>query len=218
MALIQSEDSRAAFCFMGDFNCHNEEWLGFRRTNSHGRPARDFSDMADSRQMVVGPTHRDGGVLDLVFTDVPDLCEVVIGCRLGRSDHCYLSVKLSTALRIPDFCVSHVVYQKSRKALSGEALWKFLDPVSLLCLISVIDARVPKVMIRIRSRDELWFDDSCRIAFDRKQTAYYAWCRLQSAANWDNYTHLQREANQCYERAQRSYNERKKEILQNAAN
>ena len=28
MALIQSEDSRAAFCFMGDFKCHHEECLG----------------------------------------------------------------------------------------------------------------------------------------------------------------------------------------------
>ena len=83
---------------MGDFNCHHEEWLGSRRTNSHERSARDFIDMADCRQMVVGPTHRNGGVLNLVFTDVPDLCEVVTGCRLGRSDHCYLSVKLSTAL------------------------------------------------------------------------------------------------------------------------
>ena len=60
----------------------------------------------------MGPSHRDGGVLDRVLlTDVPDLCEVVTGCRLGQSDHCYLSVKLSTALRIPDFCVSRVVYQ-----------------------------------------------------------------------------------------------------------
>ena len=88
-----------------------------------------------------------------------------------------------------------VVYQKSRlnwdhaendvKALSGEALWKSLDPVSLLDghLQNVIDARVPKVTIRIRSRDEPCFDDSCRIDFDWKRTAYYAWCRLRSAAN-----------------------------------
>ena len=72
--------------------------------------------------------------------------------------------------------------------------------------------------IRICSRDEPWFADSCRIAFDRKRTSYYAWRRLRSAANWDNYTHLQREANQCYERARRSYNESKKEIFQNATN
>ena len=88
IAFIQSEDSRVAFCFMGDFNCHHEKWLGSCCTNSHGRSARDFSDMADCRQMVVDPTHRDGGVLDLVLTDVPDLCEVVTGCSLGRSDHC----------------------------------------------------------------------------------------------------------------------------------
>ena len=156
MALIQSEDRRAAFCFMGDFNRHREEWLGSRHTNSHGRSARDFSDMVDCRQMVVCPTRRDGGVLDLVFTDVPDLCEVVTGCRLGRSGYCYLSVKLSTALRIPDFCVLRVVYQKSRvnwehaendvKALSGEALRKSPYPLSLLDghLQTVIDARVPK--------------------------------------------------------------------------
>ena len=95
-------------------------------------------------------------------------------------------MKLSTALRIADFCVSRVVYQKSRlkwkhaendvKALSGEALRKSPDPVSLLDghLQTVIDAREPKIAIRIRSRDDPWFDDSCMIAFDRKQTAYHA--------------------------------------------
>ena len=38
--------------------------------------AFDFATVADCSQLVNGPTHRAGGVLDLVLTNVPDLCDV----------------------------------------------------------------------------------------------------------------------------------------------
>ena len=61
MGSIQSVDPKSVFWFEGDFNCHHSEWLGSRITDG---------------QLVNGPTHRASGVLDLVLTNVPDLCNV----------------------------------------------------------------------------------------------------------------------------------------------
>ena len=105
MARIQTDDSKAVFCFVGDFNCHNAEWLGSRRTDSHGRAAQEFSVLADCAQLVRGPTHLAGGTLDLVMTNVPDLCKVNVGGLLGP-DHSYISIHISTSLPVEHFCVS----------------------------------------------------------------------------------------------------------------
>ena len=37
--------------------------------------------------MVTEPTHIDGGVLDLVLTDVPDIVEVRVGTPVGTSGY-----------------------------------------------------------------------------------------------------------------------------------
>ena len=70
MGSIQSVDLKPAFCFVGDFNCH-------------GVAAFDFATVADCSQLVNGPTHRAGGVLDLVLTNVPDLCNVNVHGDVG---------------------------------------------------------------------------------------------------------------------------------------
>ena len=55
-------------------------------TDAHGVAAFDFATVADCSQLVNGPTYRAGGVLDLVLTNVPDLCvawsciEFITGC------------------------------------------------------------------------------------------------------------------------------------------
>ena len=72
---------------MGDFNCHHSDWLGSHVTNAHGVAAFHFATLTDCSQLVRGPTQRGGGILDLVLTDVPDLCQVSVGPSVGRSDH-----------------------------------------------------------------------------------------------------------------------------------
>ena len=79
-----------------------------------GGAARGFCDLADCLQLVNGPTHRYGSTLDLLMADVPDLSRVSVGGILGRSDHSYISVNLTTTVRVPDFCSSRIVYQKLR--------------------------------------------------------------------------------------------------------
>ena len=72
MGRIQSEDPKPAFCFVGHFNCHHSDWLGSNRADSHGIAALNFATLTDCTQMVRGPTHQAGSVLDLVLTDVPE--------------------------------------------------------------------------------------------------------------------------------------------------
>ena len=88
MGSIQSVDPKSVFCFVGDFNCHHSEWLGSRITDAHGVAAFDFATVADCFQLVNGPTHRAGGVLDLVLTNVPDLCNVHVHGNVSTVGPC----------------------------------------------------------------------------------------------------------------------------------
>ena len=54
----------------------------------------------DFTQFVDGSTHQDGGVLNLVLTDVPELTAVKVGTPVGNSDHAHLAVTLSLSLCI----------------------------------------------------------------------------------------------------------------------
>ena len=41
MAIVQAEDVRVFFLFVGDLNGHHQEWLGSSTTNRHGVAAFD---------------------------------------------------------------------------------------------------------------------------------------------------------------------------------
>ena len=83
MGSIQSVYTKSVFCFVGDFICHHSEWLGSRITDAHGVAAFYFVTVADYSQMVNGPTHRAGGVLDLVLKNVPYLGDVHVHGYVG---------------------------------------------------------------------------------------------------------------------------------------
>ncbi len=71
MAMIQDEDRKAAFVFVGDYNAHHRQWLeSVSPTDSHGHTALDFANVSECSQLVVGPPHLAGNRLDLVLTDV----------------------------------------------------------------------------------------------------------------------------------------------------
>ena len=69
---VQAEDVRAFFLFVDDLNSHHQEWLGATTTNRHGVASFDLATVSGCDQLVVGPTHARGGILDLMMTDVPD--------------------------------------------------------------------------------------------------------------------------------------------------
>ena len=35
MTAVQAEDVRASYLFVGDLNCHRQEWLGSMKSNLH---------------------------------------------------------------------------------------------------------------------------------------------------------------------------------------
>ena len=72
---------------MGDLNGHHQEWLGSTTTNSYGVAAFDFATVSGCDQLVAGPTHALGGILDLLMTDIPDLIRVAVVPPIGNSDH-----------------------------------------------------------------------------------------------------------------------------------
>ena len=48
-------------------------------TNSHGVATFEFATLSGCDQLVDGPTHARGGILDLLMTDdVPDLIQVAV--------------------------------------------------------------------------------------------------------------------------------------------
>ena len=101
-------------CFVGDFNCHHTELLGSHITDAHGVAAFDFATVADCSQLVNGPTHRAGGVLDLVLTNVPDLCNVNVQGNVRRSDHASFGVTLNLSPIVAGFDVARRVPLKSK--------------------------------------------------------------------------------------------------------
>ena len=112
MAVVQAEDVRDSFLFVGDLNGHHQEWLGSTTTNRHGVVAFDFPTVSGCDQLVVGPTHACGGILDPLMTDVPDLVQVAVVAPIGNSDHTSLSAVISMAQAVPNLCVSRKVFLK----------------------------------------------------------------------------------------------------------
>ena len=104
MVVVQAEDVRDSFLFVGDLNGHHQEWLGSTTTNRHGVVAFDFPTVSGCDQLVVGPTHARGRILDLLMTDVPDLVRVAVVALIGNSDHSSLSEIISMAQAVPNLC------------------------------------------------------------------------------------------------------------------
>ena len=191
MRSIQSVDPKSVFCFVGDFYCHHSEWLGSRITDAHGVAAFDFATVTDCSQLVNGPTHRAGGVLDLVLTNVPDLCNVHVHGNVGRSDHALLGVALNLSPAVAGFDVARRVPLKSR--VNWNAVCEALSGLNWRSIF-----RSPTMV-------HDWFDGDCRRAFELKQSAYHCWCRNRSAENWNLFCQARGTANRLYAAASACY-------------
>ena len=73
--------------FIGNVNSHQEKWLRSSTTTVHGRTARDIASSSSCNQMLTETTHIDGGLLDLVLTDAPELVGIRVGSSVGTSNH-----------------------------------------------------------------------------------------------------------------------------------
>ena len=127
--------------------------------------------MSGCDQLVVGQTHARGGLLDLLMTDVPDLIRVAVVAPIGNSDHSSLSAVISTAQAVPNLCVSRKVFLTHQvnwntvcgamRDLPWRNIWSSDNPVEVLNkhLFLLVGRYVPTKIIRVRNKDEPWFDD-----------------------------------------------------------
>ena len=112
MAAVQTEDIRASFLFVCDFNHHHQKWLGPTTTNHHGVAAIDYTTVSCCDQLVVGPTQARGGTHDLLMTDLLELIWVAVVAPIVNSDQSCLWAVISVAQAVPNLCVSGKVFLK----------------------------------------------------------------------------------------------------------
>ena len=229
MAVIQENDRKAAFLFVGDFNAHHREWLNsVSPTDCHGRRALDFSTESGCDQLIHRSTHRSGNILDLIFTDVPGVVSSNVGAPIGTSDHSYVSATIQTEQTVPQLSFTRKVYLKSQgnwggvkndiSDLNWPRLYQLEDAIEPLntAIVEIIDRHIPFRNITFRNKDKAWFNDNCRRAFLEKQEAFNLWRRNRSDLTWNNYIRLRSDANEVYRVAEREYNTGIKETLENA--
>ena len=225
IASAQSQDPKASFVICGDCNAKHREWLNSSITDRHGRSALEFSASSSCEQLISEPTHKDGNTLDLVFTDVPAIVDAKVSEFIGTSDHCGIAMNVSVNQHIPSATIEKRIWLKSR------ANWDAIDhdcaglnisealsdpnPMSKLngMLISILGRHVPRKVIKIRTSDQPWFDESCRLAYHNKQTKFKIWRRNRSRVNFEDFVEARREANRVYHAAEKKYNDSLKRQL-----
>ena len=228
MSDIQGSDPKAAFVLVGDFNAPHIDWLGLTAdTDCRSRAALDFSILTGCTQLVNGPTHRAGNCLDLVFTDVPDLVSVNVVSPVGGSDHSTLKLSLLIRQKMVATSYRRQIYLKHNvnwdrisskvSSLSWGEVFRDPNPIDLLNskISDIIKQHIPVKNLTIRSGDKPWFNAECRRANCDKQTAYHRWSRNRTHDNWLLFVEKRSASEQVYRVAERDYNVRLKENLEN---
>jgi hypothetical protein len=109
LEILQSRKGNPSIVIVGDFNCHNADWLdskdikGNPKTNPAGNSCYTFVTENALENLVFANTYlRNSGqaksVLDLVITDIPKVCHIEYETPIGKSPHVTIvcNVKLST--------------------------------------------------------------------------------------------------------------------------
>ena len=94
-------------------------------------------------------------------------------------------------------------------------IWSADNPVEVLkaYLLLLVGRFFPTKVIRVRNKDEPWFDDQFRHAFGLKQEAHLWWTRNRSQVNWEEFVCCQVRANETYSEANRQLSDRNYDVL-----
>ena len=161
------------------------------------------------------PTHIAGNRLDLV----PDIVDEVVETPLCTSDLCCVSYVLRVEQSVSEYNVRSTIFLKHRtnwdnvrsavRSFTWSSILKSSDLLVAFdrAIGEVIGRYVSTTVLRSRSGDEQWFDDSCRRAYDDKQIAYRAWCRARNAEHWGPFVLARAEAQRIYGAERESHNE-----------
>ena len=155
--------------------------------------------------------------MDLVLTNVPDLCDMHVHGNVGRSSHASLGVAFNISPTVAGFKVARRVPLKSRinwnaicEALSGLNWRSILRSPTMVQDLDrevsrIMERYVPMVTVRERGGDAACFDGDCRRAFELRQSAYHCLCRNRSAVKWDLFCQARGTANRLYATAKARY-------------
>ena len=210
----------------GDCNAKHREWLGSNVTDHHGRSCLEFCVASDCVQLIDEPTHISDNRLDLVFTDVPAIVKTRVCGYIGTSDHCPIEMDISVNQHIPNATIEKTVWLKSRvnwdglveacRVLNISDSISDPNPMAKLnkMLMDILVIVVPRKVIKIRTNDQPWFDDTYRRVYHDKQTKFNIWRLNHSQANYNSFVESRRAANRVYHVAERNYNNSLKRKLE----
>ncbi len=120
--MIQDDDRKTAFVFVGNFSAHHREWLqSVSPTDSHGHATLDFANVSGCSQLLTGPAQLAGNRLDLVLADIPDTVKVPAMAPLGTLDHSIIGNQLDLRQNIPACTVTKEVFLKPQGCLTEAA-------------------------------------------------------------------------------------------------
>ena len=182
--------------FLGDFNCHNPDWLTSRSPlNKGGERVEEFCEMFGFSQMIDFPT-RQGNTLDLVMTRCAGLGQERPG--LGTSDHVSIELELETEklvpitlVRKPTLMWEHAPWQHIRGALRREVNhWDprvYKDDDDAEMALDRIFQKIIKKYVKFSKPKKpgpvIWWNADCPHAYDRKVKVFAK--RAQSPINYN---------------------------------
>nr|CAH7762037.1 unnamed protein product [Callosobruchus chinensis] len=206
MDFLNSNFPSSEVALLGDFNVHNEAWLGSNKTDAAERAVEAFAISQGLTQLVKEPTFfprvasHSTSLLDLFLTTHPVSYTIDVQSPLGNSDHGLVEVKFPSATDVS------AEIRPSRKMWHyGDADWDGLrdffssfpwndvcfakHDVSTVCseitevILVGMEAYIPHTTKTFKPGSNGWFSKSCDTARRQKVLAHRAYLQDPTVEN-----------------------------------
>lgn len=188
---------KAKHIIIGDFNCHNDTWLGSATTDPAGREVESMALLLKMQQLVKEPTHYSTNssthnILDLLLTTHPDQLTVAVQSPIGNSDHCLVTASLSEQRpRIaPEPPRTVFNYRRANWNLVRNSFYltrwnKYIHPTNVSLSAQEIEHQILQAMHSFiphrtlrpnSSHSQPWFTERCSKA---QQRLLYSWTQYK---------------------------------------
>ncbi|CAH2019372.1 unnamed protein product [Acanthoscelides obtectus] len=186
---------------LGDFNAHNELWLGSNKTEAAGRAVEAFALTKGLTQLVTSPTFSPASsLLDLFLTTHPAPYSTAVLSPLGNSDHGVVEVRFRSEPTVAaetrtghkTWHYGHADWEGLRDFLSSFP-WKdvcFTDAdASAVCssiteIVHVgMEEYIPHTVNVPRPGSNRWFNKSCDAARQQKIKAHSTFLQNPTVEN-----------------------------------
>lgn len=195
-SLDKARKAGSTIILAGDFNVHNQDWLGSSRTTRAGEFLEDVCAAHGLTQHVQQPTRGDN-VLDLVMSDFPGTVAVKVQAPLGRSDHNVVLAEFQNMNPRFEPKASRTVWRYNHadwprlRAFYRKADWSSMltSDANESCenvtrvIKDGMTQFIPSKTLCTRPSDPSWWTPECSSAVSAKQKAWKAWRRARSDAS-----------------------------------